>query len=769
MSFTPRAEKKGDSFIILLEEKGHYLQVKWEETSWAVRIVDSEGGSDNETSWATLKKSEALRTSPNAKRVREAITNISGVNSSKYIDKIIDILQEQSHLWVDPQKSQLDRVKDDRTPAQKLVDLVVESGSVVFRDQYDDEYIILNLQSIFSDASDASDAIFSTLYSDVTHTSPVVVYDKSLEGYVKTATPATLATPVKKYYRLKSNEVKEMLSLIMHHKTGEIPGMDTIKAATNLLSGYASRNQKVKLYNRLGVIDNDWYLDLTNDMDQSVKITDKGWDIVNDTPIIFKRYSHQHPLASPIKEGNALDLIDFTNFQELDDQLLYLIFVIEVLVPDIPHVIPYIYGGKGTAKSTCMVAAKATFDNSAMLVGLLNMHRDTNKMGQVLDHHYLAYFDNISHIDEDQSDLLCRAVTGAGISNRMLYSDDDDFIRQFRRCIGLNGINIAARKPDLLDRVVTLQTRQILDSERKQDSETLRSIMEKAPSILGGSLNLVVKSRQLIREGFTVADGLSRMADAMLWGAAITESLGLPKEMFLTAYRNNILDQEQNSIKSNVVGGVLLKHLEGILPAWVPRPDGGYTEPSVKSKEYKPTELHQILKKLAENEGVNVKIDFPPDATRLSSEINEFAPNLPACGFSMTRSRTGEEGRTLKFTRLIPSSLDGKTKVKSKENNWRECRNIRDFIEKYGKSPEIEPNVKLVEEKPIESQKMTLQESLEYILSLFQNNDTSLKDEYIYKNLGEKGFNTTESVKIIKTLLNDGKIFLTSPGWYKKC
>ena len=70
------------------------------------------------------------------------------------------------------------------------------------------------------------------------------------------------------------------------------------------------------------------------------------------------------------------------------------------------------------------------------------------------------------------SDTLCRACTGAGFSKRELYTDDDDVIYNFRRCPGLNGINIVAHKPDLLDRSLLFRLEHIPKKDRR-DEETL--------------------------------------------------------------------------------------------------------------------------------------------------------------------------------------------------------------------------------------------------------------------------------------------------------
>ena len=67
---------------------------------------------------------------------------------------------------------------------------------------------------------------------------------------------------------------------------------------------------------------------------------------------------------------------------------------------------------------------------------------------QMLSHHWFNPLDNIDGFSREVSDVLCRAVTGDAQMKRAHYTNDDDFIYQYRRCIGINGINIAATRPD---------------------------------------------------------------------------------------------------------------------------------------------------------------------------------------------------------------------------------------------------------------------------------------------------------------------------------
>ena len=118
-------------------------------------------------------------------------------------------------------------------------------------------------------------------------------------------------------------------------------------------------------------------------------------------------------------------------------------------------------------KSTAQQLVKNLIDNSG--VGLLHMpgkYKD-NELIQNLDHHYISGFDNLTALEESQSDILCRAVTGAGISKRMLYTNDEDVTRRFMRCVTINGINIPGDKPDLIDRAIIHETNPISRAARK--------------------------------------------------------------------------------------------------------------------------------------------------------------------------------------------------------------------------------------------------------------------------------------------------------------
>ncbi|MDR9787650.1 MAG: hypothetical protein RJR37_10485 [Peptococcaceae bacterium MAG4] len=59
---------------------------------------------------------------------------------------------------------------------------------------------------------------------------------------------------------------------------------------------------------------------------------------------------------------------------------------------------------------------------------------------------YAPCFDNLDGLSPWQSDMLCQAATGGGISKRELYTDMEEVILSFLRCPMLNGINLVAQE-----------------------------------------------------------------------------------------------------------------------------------------------------------------------------------------------------------------------------------------------------------------------------------------------------------------------------------
>ena len=304
--------------------------------------------------------------------------------------------------------------------------------------------------------------------------------------------------------------------------------------------------------------DYKFYYDLTNSNDSSaIKITPQGWTIENNPPILFRTYSNQLPQVIPVKimennnEDNILDkFVNLLNIKDEDNKLLLKCYIVSLFIPNIAKPILMLHGEQGSAKSTLQELIKMLVDPS--IVKTLTFPRDINELIQKLSHNYIAYFDNVSVIREWISDALCRSVTGSGYSKRQLYTDDDDIIYYFLRCIGFNGINLAATKADLLDRGLIIQLERIPKLKRRKLEDIWNDFEILLPHLLASIFDILVKVLQIKQKGgIEISNGLNRMADFEEYAEIISRCMGYQEDEFLRVYQDNIGLQIDEAIQAS--------------------------------------------------------------------------------------------------------------------------------------------------------------------------------------------------------------------------
>ena len=432
-------------------------------------------------------------------------------------------------------------------------------------------------------------------------------------------------------FPIKSRSFKVWLANLLWKEANKAPSADALAGALNVLQAKALyEGQKHTLFNRVAPAPDGLWIDMADKNWRAIKVTAAGWQIVDNPPILFKRFSHQKPLATPDAEGDAWNLLDFLNIDKKDEatRLLFLCAVISYLIPLIPHVIIVLYGIQGSGKSTLFKIVRRIVDPSA--VETLTLPQNERERVQQLDHHWCAFYDNITSLPTWMSDTLCRAATGGGFTKRELYTDDQDIIYNFKRCVGLNGINIAAQRGDLLDRSLLVGLEDIPKKKRKTDEQLLKDFEACKPYILGGFLNTLVKA---IREyPYVKPKELFRMADFTRWGCAIAKALGKTEEDFLNAYATKVRLQIEEAAHSSPVATVLIDYSSDH-PRW----------------EGTPSNLYKILLGHAKEMGISTRQKEWPKAPHiLVRKLNELAPSLNALGLEVvTGIHTGLARRIL--------------------------------------------------------------------------------------------------------------------------
>jgi hypothetical protein len=402
--------------------------------------------------------------------------------------------------------------------------------------------------------------------------------------------------------------------------------------------------------------DYTFYYDLTNNNESSViKITPEGWSIENISPILFRRYKNQLPQVNPQSSFSMVDdkddkifdkFIDLLNVKDGDNKLLLKCYIVSLFIPDITKPILMLHGEQGSAKSTLQELIRMLVDPSNVLT--LTFPRDINELIQKLSHNYITYFDNVSSIKEWISDQLCRGVTGSGFSKRQLYTDDEDIIYNFKRCIGFNGINLGATKADLLDRGLIIQLERILKDKRRKLEDIFNEFEILKPELLGYIFNILVNVLQVKQKGgITIPDGLNRMADFEEYAEIISRCMGYQENEFLRVYQNNIGVQIDEAIAASPLSLAVVELMNSL------EDDELWSGTA--------TELSEVLNDIAETK-LKISIQkiqsWPKSPNYLSRRLNEVKTNLREKGIVIERHKNEKDNRLIKICKVssIPSN-----------------------------------------------------------------------------------------------------------------
>jgi hypothetical protein len=434
--------------------------------------------------------------------------------------------------------------------------------------------------------------------------------------------------PHKETLRVQSRSFKRWLSRQMYEAEGKVPGREAMSSALNVIEAKACfEGRRIVMNNRVARVQNEIWYDLTDEHWRAVRVTSRCWEVVENPPPLFIRHAHQSSQVIPVRCGDINRLFDFIRVADDDSRLLLKIYVVTCLVPDIPHPMPVLHGPQGSGKSTLFKMLRRVIDPS--IIDVLSFPRNPNELVQALNHHWMPLFDNVSNLPDWTSDALCRAVTGGGFTKRQLYTDDEDIVYSFQRCVGVNGINVAATKPDLLDRCILIALDRIPPAERLIEGDLWRNFNNELPVILGGALDLLSVAMDILPK--VEVPNLPRMADFALWGCAVAEALGESEDAFLRAYGKNIETQNAEAIQGHPVASAIMMFMQ-----------------QREEWEGTPSELLAALEAVAEKEHIDVKEKLWPKAPNaLSRRLNEVRSNLVDAGILWKPSGSSRRGITI--------------------------------------------------------------------------------------------------------------------------
>lgn len=396
---------------------------------------------------------------------------------------------------------------------------------------------------------------------------------------------------------------------------GVPPKIEALNQARIQVEARCGGSRQVELFNRVGWHNGKVYYDLTTPDYRGVVIDETGWDVVP-LPPIFRRYQHQAEQVIPVKGGDPKAILRFCNVNP-DDHCLFMVAIASFFIPNIPHVILSQTGEQGSGKSNNSRKIKGLGDPSKVM--LISTPKELEQAQMTAEKHWISTFDNISKIHEWFSDFLCRGVTGEGDMKRSLYTNDDEFIRSYRRCFVLNGIGTSLWRADLLDRAIIFDIPVLKTSRAEKTMEDEWQL--ELPVILGGFFTAISKAMNIVSQ--INGHEKFRMSDFAQWGGALAGALGYSQDEFFRKYQESVDRKWQDTADDSTFAKRLIELMDK---------HAGYWEGSAAEL------LQEVTRDDDDEKGI------PKTAKWLSTELLRIAPVMRNVGVDIVKKDKREPG-----------------------------------------------------------------------------------------------------------------------------
>ncbi|WP_018289998.1 DUF3854 domain-containing protein [Verrucomicrobium sp. 3C] len=356
------------------------------------------------------------------------------------------------------------------------------------------------------------------------------------------------------------------------------------------------------------------FVDLCDAKWRVIHITASGWKLLDRSPVLFVRSRAAMPLPEPEEGGSLEELRGFLNPGLEDDSWLQIkAFLIFSFHPFGPYPMLELLGEQGSGKSTAARFLRSLVDPSKLMLRAAS--KSVEDLCIAANNSWLLAFDNLSRINEELSDALCRLSTGGGNATRKLYDQNNEHIVVAKRPAIWTGINEVAIRGDLVDRTISIELPTVPEESRKQEAEVEEQFRKAAPKIFGALLTRIAGA---LRELPNVKiNRLPRMADFATFAVADERGAGEP-ERFLEVYHAEREGASARALEGSPAGAALMRFLETHNFGW----DGS------------PAELLDELQKALPDPNRPPR-GFPENSRSLGKQIRRLAPQLRAIGWSV--------------------------------------------------------------------------------------------------------------------------------------
>ncbi|MGW0805968.1 ATP-binding protein [Nonomuraea sp. NPDC002799] len=428
--------------------------------------------------------------------------------------------------------------------------------------------------------------------------------------------------------RGKAGLRSQLARIYTEDHSGNVPSQSALADCMTVLEGIAANAEPRVPHLRVARFDGRIVVDLGTSDGACVIIGPEGWTRESRSPVLFRRSGAMKPLPVPIRDGDGLGRLQGMLNTTTEGFRLLVAWLISTFIPDLPHPILTFRGEQGTGKSKAAQMVIGIIDPSG--APKRTAPRDLKGWAVQAFNSWALCLDNVSIIPDWLSDALCRAVTGDGMVDRALYSDDDVVVLEFRRVLAITTIDAGALAGDLAERLLVVELNLILDSERREEAELDKAYADSHAAILASLFDLLAHVLKVLPD--VVLAQRPRMADFARILAAVDQVNGWHTFRSYTASARNAV--------SDILEG---EPFTQAVVALVDAAAGGVVNLTAQ----------QILDAVKTPEKLPRK--WPKDSTRAAGQIKRHAPALRTIGIDVDDSQRQPDGNRSRLYKLKAS------------------------------------------------------------------------------------------------------------------
>ena len=330
-------------------------------------------------------------------------------------------------------------------------------------------------------------------------------------------------------------------------------------------SVFSPKISRQKVFRRIGFVNGELFYDIGGSDWKIIKISSEGIryiDYSKESPI-FVRSKNITKQAQPCLKFDGNPLEEFQKLCRVDSDL-FIVHLISLFLEGVPTPIMANLGHSGGAKTTVSGMIRQIVDpaGSAIADNVTAFPNNSGDFAVQFQNNYLIGYENISSINQEKSDILCRVTTGTTITTRQHYTNDEEHLMKFQRKIILNGIEFDLAYEDLSDRTIQYWFERISEEERLSDAQVSSKFRALLPDLLGQIFEILSKAISIYPRVEEQCKKVPRMASFTVWGEAIYQTMGHKQGEFLELYKNAIKKNNDTLFESNPIISFLDNLLE---------------------------------------------------------------------------------------------------------------------------------------------------------------------------------------------------------------